>query len=183
MSVDPQDRPLNPPAGQHRACIGLGSNCDPAGNLPSALNRLRRRVAVEGVSGAWQSAAVGIASPDFVNAAALVRTALGSGELARLLKQIENDLGRTHGDARNLVQIDLDLLVYDDQVLRDDLWDLAYRAVPVAELLPDLTGPGTRERLCLAAARLAAPGAIRPRPDILLDAAPRTSRAGARGSS
>ena len=47
------------------------------------------------------------------------------------------------------------------------MWDLAYRAIPVAELLPDLASPVSGESLSAAASRLSSETRIRTRPDIL----------------
>ena len=151
----------------HSACLGLGSNTDPARHLRAAVDRLRETLVVETVSGAWQSPAYGCAAPDYVNAALLVRTDLSLVELAALLKRTEQDLGRTPGRESLLVPIDIDLLVYDGVVQRADLWDLAFRAVTVGQLLPDLRSTEASESLAAASRRLAARTRITPRADIL----------------
>ncbi len=51
--------------------------------------------------------------------------------------------------------IDIDIVVFDREILECDLWSQAYRAVPVAELMPDLCCPSTGESLAHAATRLA----------------------------
>jgi 2-amino-4-hydroxy-6-hydroxymethyldihydropteridine diphosphokinase len=155
----------------HRACLGLGSNVAPAEHLTAAVRRLRLLVSVEAVSTAWQSPAVGVEASDYVNAALLVETALAKHELIALLKRVESELGRTRMFGGVCVPIDIDLLAFDGTPQRTDLWDLAYRAVPVAELLPDLASPLTGEPLSAAAARLSAETPIRPRPDVFRTAA------------
>jgi 2-amino-4-hydroxy-6-hydroxymethyldihydropteridine diphosphokinase len=157
----------------HSACLGLGSNSDPERNLADALQALAQTLAIYAVSIAWQSPAVGVGFgfagiADYVNAALLVRTGLSRDELIGLLKRTEEALGRAHEPDNALcVPIDIDLLVFDGVVWDADLWNLAYRAVPMAELLPDLARPGSGEPLAAAAVRLAAETPIRPRPDIL----------------
>jgi 2-amino-4-hydroxy-6-hydroxymethyldihydropteridine diphosphokinase len=149
------------------ACLELGSNADPASHLARALAILERETTVEAVSTAWQSPAVGLNGPDYVNAAVLVQTPLSKNELKARLKSIEDRLGRLRAPgSRDCLTIDIDLLVYDKEVLANDLWTLAYRAIPVAELLPELLSPATGEPLATAAARLALPGAIKPCPEI-----------------
>ncbi len=83
-------------------------------------------------------------------------------------------LGRAARPARSRtwLTIDIDLLVYDLEFVEDDLWSQAYRAMPVAELLPDLRCPATGETVLHAANRLAGSSPITPRPEIF---APRTS--------
>jgi len=162
------DARRHPPA-EHPACLGLGSNCDPAFHLPRALSALRRAswVAVEAVSTAWQSPAVGSDGPDYLNAALLVTTRLPAPELRSRLKRLENALGRTHGgEPSGPVTIDIDILTFDGSVLSPDLWTLAYRCVPAAELRPDLTSPLSGQTLAQAARRLALATRIEPRPDV-----------------
>ncbi len=184
MSFASPDQSSACPGGVHTACVGLGSNDRPERHLPAAVDALRRALEVDSSSNAWQSRAVGVDAPDFVNAALVIRTRLEMTELTALLKRIEAVLERDRTNRPDLVTIDLDLLVYDGLILKDDLWDLAYRAATVAELLPDLARPGTGETLSLASARLAHSGVIWPRTDIHLDASlPGKARAGASEST
>jgi 2-amino-4-hydroxy-6-hydroxymethyldihydropteridine diphosphokinase len=155
----------------HRACLGLGSNVAPAAHLEAAVRRLRLLLSVEAVSTAWQSPAVGVEASDYVNAALLVETTLAKHELMALLKRVEYELGRSRMFDSAHVPIDIDLLAFDGTLQKTDLWDLAYRAVPVAELLPDLASPLTGEPLKEAASRLSAGTPIRPRHDVFRTAA------------
>ena len=169
MNTEPPDLSRALPSGEHRACLGLGSNVDPVSNLRRAIRRLRRAVAVEAVSTAWESPAVGrrmaptISTPRSWSAPRSRK----SGWWPRL-KEIENELGRlrNHGRPARLT-IDIDMLVFDREFLEDDLWSQAYRAVPVAELLPDLCCPLTGESLSHAATASPARSPITPRPEIL----------------
>jgi 2-amino-4-hydroxy-6-hydroxymethyldihydropteridine diphosphokinase len=174
MSAEPPDLSRALPSEEHRACLGLGSNVDPVSNLRRAIRRLRRTVAVETVSIAWESPAVGGDGPDYINAALLVRTPQSKEWLMARLKKIENELGRVRNLNRPAhLTIDIDLLVFDREVLEDDLWSQAYRAITVAELLPDLCSPSTSESLSHAASRLASSSPIQRRPENLSES-PRT---------
>jgi 2-amino-4-hydroxy-6-hydroxymethyldihydropteridine diphosphokinase len=167
MNTKPAHLLQVPTPGEHRACLGLGSNSEPALNLRLAIRRLRRAVAVDAISTAWQSPAVGVDGPDYVNGALLVRTPQSKDWLVTRLKEIENALGRVREQGpKDLVTIDIDLLVYDLDFAKDDLWTEVYRATPVAELLPDLCCPMTGESVSHAANRLAGSMSITPRPDI-----------------
>jgi 2-amino-4-hydroxy-6-hydroxymethyldihydropteridine diphosphokinase len=169
MNIMPPDQPQSLLTVEHLACLGLGSNVDPGRHLRRAIQRLRRAVAVEAVSTAWESPAVGTDGPDYVNAALLVRTPLSKEALVVRLKEIETELGRLRTQIQPVARltIDIDMLVFDREVLEGDLWSQAYRAVPVAELLPDLCCPATGESLSLVAKRLAGALTIKPRPEIL----------------
>ena len=81
MNIVPPDPSGPRPTAEHLACLGLGSNVDPAWHLRRAIQRLREAVAVEAVSMAWESPAVGADGPDYVNAALLVRTPLSKEAL------------------------------------------------------------------------------------------------------
>jgi 2-amino-4-hydroxy-6-hydroxymethyldihydropteridine diphosphokinase len=186
MNIMPPELSGSRPTAEHLACLGLGSNVDPGRHLRRAIRRLESAVAVEAVSTAWESPAVGSDGPDYVNAALLVRTALSKEALLARLKQIEDELGRlrTRGRPVARLTIDIDVVVFDREVLEDDLWSQAYRAVPVAELLPDLRCPATGEALSHAATRLAAALDIKPRPEILKGSRPTgMSRSGAADST
>ncbi len=168
MSMKPSHRSGALPTRDHWACLGLGSNVVPESHIPKALRRLRRAVTVEAVSTAWESPAVGSDGPDYVNAALLVRTPLPRQGLLARLKSIEDQLGRVRTRGRPVqLTIDIDIVIFDGEVLEDDLWGQAFRAMPVAELLPDLCRPSSREPLLHVATRLAGATPIRPRPDIL----------------
>lgn len=159
----------DPPVG-HPACLGLGSDTDPSCHLRRALAALRMAdgIEVEAVSTAWESPAVGRPGPDFLNAALLVRTRLSRDELKDRLVRIETDLGRVRtGGPSDPVTIDIDLLAFDAEPPAPDLWALAHRSLPLAELLPDLASPATGETLAQSARRLASATRIEPRPDVL----------------
>jgi 2-amino-4-hydroxy-6-hydroxymethyldihydropteridine diphosphokinase len=168
MSTILQDNSRALPPGEHLACLGLGSNVDPRRHLRRAIGRLRRAALVEAVSRAWESPAVGSDGPDYINAAVLVRTPMAKEGLTAKLKAIEEEMGRARTCGRPArLTIDIDIVVFDGEVLEDDIWSQAYRAVPVAELLPNLCCPATGESLSRAAIRLAGALPIRPRPEIL----------------
>ena len=167
----------------HWACLGLGSNTNADFNLSEALRKLRNELIVDAVSSAWESAAIGdfaittglpdtttttAGLPDYVNAAILIRSRSTKNDLVATMKRIENELGRVRSnDPRNQVTIDIDLLLYDGFILKKDIWTLAYRAIPVAELLPSLPSPETSEPVWKAAHRLATEIKILPRFDVL----------------
>jgi 2-amino-4-hydroxy-6-hydroxymethyldihydropteridine diphosphokinase len=167
MFTEPSEPALTPPPEEHQACLGLGSNVEAASNLRRAIRRLRKLVVVDAISTAWQSPSVGVDGPDYINGAVLVRTPHPKEKLMTELRELESELGRVR-DCRSapLVTIDIDLLVFDHESIKVDLWGQVYRAAPVAELLPDLRCPSTGETVSHAAIRLAASLLIKPRPEI-----------------
>src|SRR5689334_15452934 len=104
------------------AYIGLGANTgDRGSNLYNAIARLSQvpGVTVRRLSRLTENPAVGgpEGSPPFLNGAAAVETSLGSHALMKALLQIENDLGRNRRDKWEPRPIDLDLLLYGDQII------------------------------------------------------------------
>jgi 2-amino-4-hydroxy-6-hydroxymethyldihydropteridine diphosphokinase len=153
---------------EHQICLGLGSNVNAEWYLREAIARIAGFVAIDAVSTAWESRAVGKIAPDFLNAAVLGHTPLAPEALVAAVKRVEDALerDRTRTD-HPLVTIDIDLLLFDGDMIEDDLWREAYRAIPVAELIPQLRSTTTSACLRDVAAALAARTAITPRPEIL----------------
>jgi 2-amino-4-hydroxy-6-hydroxymethyldihydropteridine diphosphokinase len=151
-----------------QAYLGLGSNIDPAVNIPGALEMLGRHLTIDQVAQTWETAAVGSHGPNFLNTAAAVQTQLPPELLKSLvLRRIERELGRVRTANKNAPRtIDLDILVYEGQVLDPKVWTYAFVAVPLAELLPELRNPESGETLEQAAKRLADGARLTSRPDI-----------------
>jgi 2-amino-4-hydroxy-6-hydroxymethyldihydropteridine diphosphokinase len=164
----------------HLACLSLGSNDEPERHLARAIERIGSVTQIEAQSMAWESRAVGLDGPNYVNIALLVRTLMPSEALKATLKAIEVELGRKPAlDRQTRLTIDIDIVFYDRDVLEDELWNVAYKAVPVSELVPDLRDPATGEPLVERARRLADQLPIRARPDVLTGYDRTTSRDGA----
>ncbi len=171
----------------------IGSNIDKERNLRAAVRLLGRAVEVVALSPAYETTPVGLRDqPDFLNAAALIRTDLPAAALKDgPLAAIERELGRAREADKNAPRtIDLDIALYGDRAdeytpadgrLRrlpaPDLLRFAHAARPAADLLPNWPHPVTGEPLGDIAARLvreaqAAHGdVIRLRPDVDLWAA------------
>jgi len=135
-----------------QAYIALGSNIgDPVANLTRALAELAQLGVVTAVSSYYDTAPVGYDDqPRFVNAACLLETALPPQDLLIALKRIEGRLGRTAAAVRNGPRvIDLDILLYDDLVLRTApleiphprLHERAFVLRPLEEIAPDVRHP------------------------------------------
>ena len=137
------------------AYIGLGSNLDnPVEQVRSGVKALTRldRTQVEVCSSLYRTAPVGWRDqPDFVNAVCRVRTGLIPATLMRSLLEIEHRHGRRRqGDKGGPRTLDLDLLLYGDQVIQMSdltvphprLHERAFVLYPLSELEPDLVIPG-----------------------------------------
>lgn len=122
----------------HQVCLLLGSNIQPEKNLRQAMDLLRRHVGVVCNSSVWDTLAVGLDGPNFLNMAVLIVTRLDAVDLkVKILRPLEQQLGRVRGEDKNASRtIDVDIVIFDDTLLDPNLWQFAHRAVPVAELLP-----------------------------------------------
>jgi len=156
----------------HQVCVLLGSNILPELNLPQAIVELGQQMVVTSISSVWQTEAVGSSGPDFLNVAILGFTRQHPTRLkTEVLRPLEAKMGRIRtGDKNAARTIDLDIVVFDQHPMDRDLWKYAYVAVPVAELLPELTHPITGVRLRQAAEHLAEHALITPRSDLSLPA-------------
>ena len=127
----------------HKVYLILGSNIDPEGNLPRAIELLGRYGRVREVSGVWESHAVGAQGPDFLNASVLLETDIPADELKdRLVRPIETALGRVRTSDRNAPRpMDIDVMLVNGQAFNLDRWDNAFVLLPIAELLPDMPHP------------------------------------------
>ncbi|PTN12824.1 2-amino-4-hydroxy-6-hydroxymethyldihydropteridine diphosphokinase [Nitrosomonas aestuarii] len=123
--------------GDTNVCIiGIGSNINPEKNTQVALAILKREVDVQSTSKWVKTAPIGIASQnDFINGAVKVRTAMSREAFKNYLKILENRLGRD----RTLPKfgprvIDLDIIVWNDEIVDDDYYTRAFVRDAVHEL-------------------------------------------------
>lgn len=132
--------------------IGLGSNLgDRERHLRDALAALGRidAVAVVGCSSLYDSAAVGPVQPRYLNAVAKLECALPPQRLLCIAQQIELDLGRDRAEKWGPRPIDLDLLLWEGQVVADpnlqvphlEMHKRRFVLEPLCELAPDLVHP------------------------------------------
>jgi 2-amino-4-hydroxy-6-hydroxymethyldihydropteridine diphosphokinase len=158
-------RPTRPTERPRAAYLGLGSNVgDRAANLRAALDGLAARGGqVEAVSSTYETEPVGEITdqPDFLNAAARVRTVLEPEGLLDVCKAIEVERGRRLDAPRHSPRpVDVDLLLIEGVELATERLTLPHPSilerrfvlVPLLELDPDLALPdGTRLADALAA--------------------------------
>ena len=162
-----------------RAYVGMGSNLgDRAGNLLLALRGMTAAgLNVSRLSSVYETEPAGVAEeqPAFLNMVVELGPPLPeSGELLRLLLDVERSLGRRRERPLAPRTLDLDLLLYEAEVVESEPLTLPHPRLhlrrfvlaPLAELIPDSLHPtlgatfarllaATPERPC---ARLWTPG-------------------------
>ncbi|WP_296942392.1 2-amino-4-hydroxy-6-hydroxymethyldihydropteridine diphosphokinase [uncultured Massilia sp.] len=136
------------------AWIGIGANLgDARANVLDAVARLRRLPGTRllGASSLYRTAPIDSAGPDYVNAVAAVDTTLDAHALLRALLDIELAHGRERPYRNAPRTLDLDLLLYGDQVIADApallvphprMHERAFVLAPLAEVAPELRIPG-----------------------------------------
>jgi 2-amino-4-hydroxy-6-hydroxymethyldihydropteridine diphosphokinase len=154
----------------NKVAISLGSNIDPKKNICLAIQAIQKECKVIQISSAWETRSEGTKGPNFLNAALILETPLGLGELKRTtLKPIENQLARVRSEDKNAPRtIDLDIIVFNGDVIDGYVWERVFVAVPIAEIMPELTNPVTKESITEIAESLKKRSFAIRRPDICL---------------
>ena len=131
--------------------LGMGSNLgDREANLRYALNVLGDDLCLETVSSLYETEPCGYQSqPWFLNCVCQGNTGLSPRAVLDLVKDAENKVGRTPTFTNGPRLIDVDILVYGQQVVQEPglqiphpgLPDRAFVLVPFAEIAPECPHP------------------------------------------
>lgn len=135
------------------AYIGLGSNLkDPILQLKKAINALatRAEITLQAISGFYLSRPLGPQDqPNFVNAALKVETSLMAIELLKQCQMIEKDQQRTRQRHWGPRTIDLDILLFGNQIINQPELEIPHPGLtqrefviyPLLEIAPNLLLP------------------------------------------
>lgn len=133
------------------AYISLGANLgDRLAALRTAVGALGEYGTVAAVSAVYETIPVGyVDQPDFLNAVIRLDTNLAPLPLLDALNKIEADLGRVRTFRNAPRTLDLDLLLYDDQVVNSPrltiphprLHERAFVLAPLSEIAGDIDHP------------------------------------------
>ena len=153
----PSPPPGVPEGGDQTSAIGyiaLGSNLgNRKGNIAAAVSKLSEipGTVVLRVSDLLENLAVGgpDQSPAFLNAVAEIRTNLPAIDLLHHLFNIEKELGRVRREKWEPRVIDLDLILYGDEIIRSKeltvphplMHERRFVLEPLAQLCPEYVHP------------------------------------------
>lgn len=117
--------------------IGVGSNIDPLSNIRLAEIELSSKFSFTGKSQFIKTAPLGYKEQDdFFNGAFKIETKLSFDDLSKELKIIESKLGRVRTENKNGPRtIDLDVAVYNGEIVDDDYYKRDFLKKSVDELL------------------------------------------------
>ncbi len=140
----------------HLAYLSLGSNIEPEVNLPKAVKLLSQHGKIEKISSAWETEPVGGEGGNYLNACLSYRTTLSRDELkTTILHPIESSLGRKRTQDKNAPRtIDIDIILFDDEIVGGRWLAQVFVVVPLAEIYPDFQNPNTHESIAETATRL-----------------------------
>lgn len=130
--------------------ISIGSNIDKDKNILASLEALERQFGELTISSIYESEPVGFTGDTFYNLIVGFNSELTVKDVAKQLRQIELDNGRTRDSQKFSARtLDLDLILYDDLILndgrlqipRDEIERYAFVLEPLAEIAPALKHP------------------------------------------
>jgi len=122
------------------AIVGIGSNIDAERNVIAARRMLGEKLSVLGESKFVRTKPIGSREQqDFLNGSLLIETRLGCKQLKTLLKGVEVSLGRGVGEDRyGPRKMDLDILVWNGEIVDPDVYEREFLRRSVVELCPEL---------------------------------------------
>jgi 2-amino-4-hydroxy-6-hydroxymethyldihydropteridine diphosphokinase len=133
--------------------ISIGSNIDKEIHIPSSLNALKKEFGPLVISSLYETEAVGFEGADFHNLIVQFHSHIEAKEVAKTLRTIELDHGRTRDSRKYAARtLDLDLILYGEQIIsdgrlqipRDEIEKYAFVLEPLAEIAPNLIHPISR---------------------------------------
>jgi len=137
--------------------ISIGSNIDAENNVRIAIHALQDHYGKLILSSVYESEAVGFDGDNFLNLVVGLKTDEDVHTVATTLRKIEDENGRTRDGPRFSSRIvDLDLLLYDDLILkeeglelpRDEITKNAFVLLPLEEIAPQLIHPISGNTMC-----------------------------------
>lgn len=144
--------------------IAFGSNVeDRIGYIVKALNLLKEYGAILKISTVYISQPWGVVNqPEFLNGVLKLYTELGPIELLKTLKEIEQKTGRKPRKRWGPREIDLDILLYENYVIRLSFLNIPHLYLterdffifPLLEIDKDLIHPISKKKLSQYAEKL-----------------------------
>ena len=147
----------------HKIYLSLGSNIgETRKNLEEAMEALAEKVEITAVSSYYETEPVGYKDQSwFLNIAVAGETVLAPYDLLSFTQSIEQGMGRVKLIRFGPRNIDIDILLYDDLILKDDaltiphprMTERAFVVEPLYEIAPELCVAGEplaeiRKNLC-----------------------------------
>lgn len=152
----------------HEVSLILGSNIEPEKNLQRAISELTKYCIINQFSPVYETQSEGSIGPNFLNAVVILQTPLQLNEFKfNILRKIEERLGRIRSVDKNAPRtIDLDVLIFDNQIIDPNIWSCIYIAKPLSDIKPALRQSASSCTLFEIANELSHKYFIKARPDM-----------------
>lgn len=137
------------------AYIGIGSNIKPKENIKNCLKLLKKEFEIIAQSQSYETKPYGYEKqPNFINLAVGIKTELNAHQLLKKLQGIENKLGRKREFRFSPRTIDLDILLYNAEIIDDKdltiphkgLLERDFMLIPLLDIAPDIIDPITGKK-------------------------------------
>lgn len=127
----------------------IGSNIEPVKNIRSSIEEIKKHLILEKLSSIWETKPIGTRGDNFLNLASQVQTNLDYESLKfGLLRSIEDKCGRIRTEDKFAPRtMDIDIILYDNVIMEENLWKYAYVAVPVFEITGEIIHPSRKTKL------------------------------------
>lgn len=117
--------------------IGVGSNIDPQNHIRQATDLLGRSFEMVASSQFRETKPIGMPNQaNFLNGAVLIKTSLEPPQLKKRLQDIEDRLGRTRNNRCGPRTIDLDIIVWNGEIVDPEVKKRAFLQTAIRELQP-----------------------------------------------
>lgn len=132
------------------AFVSIGSNINKESHIPSSLKMLENLFGKLLISSIYETEAIGFVGDKFHNLIISFETNLTAKEVAKQLRQIELDHGRSKEAPKFSARtLDLDLILFGEQIIRDgrlqiprdEIERYAFVLEPLAEIAPEEIHP------------------------------------------
>ncbi len=132
--------------------IGIGSNMgNRQAHCRNAIEKLKDKgIVIKKVSSMYETKPWGLEEqPDFINMAVEAETGLSPDELLKVIKEVEEEMGREETVKWGPRTIDLDILFYDDLIISMEHLEIPHPLLhkrdfvllPLSEIAPDKLHP------------------------------------------
>jgi 2-amino-4-hydroxy-6-hydroxymethyldihydropteridine diphosphokinase len=120
--------------------IGVASNISPEENVANAKRIFEEKFGLVRESVFRRTEPIGRPDqPTYLNGAFLVRTALSAADLKAWMREVEAHLGRVRSDDKYAPRtLDLDILIWNNEIIDEELHNRWFLVEAVKDLLPDV---------------------------------------------
>lgn len=124
-------------SGKNIVILGIGSNINAEENISKMLELLKDQVDLLKISSFKKTKPIGIEDqPDFTNGAVKIQTSLNRNALNKLLKSIEDELGRARSAEKfGPRTMDLDIVVWNGEIEDKDYYTRDFLKKSVQEVM------------------------------------------------